>query len=321
MGNLRESFLKSTGLTFDPEKLLNNVSEEKKAELFNKISWQIGKGKVLDNPKSVKAQVYAETITNVATNLNLTDDLDGDGVISATEQKIINEIVKANEIKSSISIETDEPEIIVSLIDVLTNGGEYTLTEDYKVDKTLVPAADVVINLNGFKIYNDTDIWKGNDWSLFSVRSANTLTINGPGELITKENDCYCCDVKNENGKLVINGDVTCLGNITTVYAEYGKIEINGGHYDIQQKTDLKNVTPNNTLINCLDASYKAGTASIEVTGGEYVDFNPAMNKAEIASGTSFVKEGYKVQVNGEDNTDFYNESLGTNIIYKVVKK
>ena len=318
MGDLRESFLKSTGLTFDPEKLLNNVSDEKRAEIFKKISWQISKGKILDNPKSDKAKYYAETISELATQLNIVDDLDGDGIISKTEQSIINEINKANEIQSATSTEPDKN---LTIFEVFEQGGEFTLTEDIKIDSPLIPGGDVILNLNGFKIFNETDIWKDNDWSLFSVRSENTLTINGPGELITKKNDCYCCDVKNENGKLVINGDVTCLGNITTVYAKYGKIEINGGHYDIQQKTDLKNVTPNHTLINCLDASYKAGTASIEVTGGEFVDFNPAMNKAEIASGTSFVKEGYKVKVNDEDNTDFYNESLGTNIIYKVVEK
>lgn len=317
MGNLKENFYKSTGLTFDPEKLLNNVSDEKRAEVFKKISWQIGKGKILDNPKSDKAKYYAETISELATQLNIVNDLDGDGIISETEQSIINEINKANEIQSAISIESDSN---LTIFEVFERGGEFTLTENIKIDSTLVPCGDVILNLNGFKIYNDTDIWTDNDWSLLSVRSDNTLTINGPGELITKANDCHCCDVKNENGKLVINGDVTCLGNITTVYAKCGKIELNGGHHDIQQKCELKNVTPNHLLINCYDSSYKAGTASIEVTGGEYVDFNPAMNKAEIASGTSFVKEGYKVQVNGEDNTDFYNESLGTGIIYKVVK-
>lgn len=318
MGNLKENFYKSTGLTFDPEKLLNNVSDEKRAEIFKKISWQISKGKILDNPKSDKAKYYAETISELATQLNIVDDLDGDGIISKTEQSIINEINKANEIQSATSTEPDKN---LTIFEVFEQGGEFTLTEDIKIDSPLIPGGDVILNLNGFKIFNETDIWTNTDWSLLSVRSDNTLTINGPGELIAKENDCYCCDVKNETGKLVINGDVTCLGNITTVYAAYGKIELNGGHYDVQQKDPQKNTIPNHLLINCLDASYKAGKASIEVTGGEYVDFNPEMNKAEIASGTSFVKEGYKVQVNDEDNTDFYNEELGTGVIYKVVKK
>jgi hypothetical protein len=54
--------------------------------------------------------------------------------------------------------------------------------------------------------------------------------------------------------------------------------------------------------LNCVDANYKAGTAKINVTGGSFVNFNPAKNLAE-GENTNFVAEGYKAnptQANGK---------------------
>lgn len=67
------------------------------------------------------------------------------------------------------------------------------------------------------------------------------------------------------------------------IYASGGTITINSGNF--------VSGTPAWTL-NCNDTSYKNGTAKITVTGGTFVGFDPANNKAE-GEGTSFVAAGY----------------------------
>ena len=67
------------------------------------------------------------------------------------------------------------------------------------------------------------------------------------------------------------------------IYASGGTITINSGNF--------VSGTPAWTL-NCNDTSYKNGTAKIIVTGGTFVGFDPANNKAE-GEGTNFVAAGY----------------------------
>ncbi len=64
-----------------------------------------------------------------------------------------------------------------------------------------------------------------------------------------------------------------------------------GGTFDLV-KTDEYPDWGTNYLINCLDANYKNGTAKVIITGGTFVDFDPANNRAE-GVGTNFVAAGY----------------------------
>ncbi|MCQ5078277.1 hypothetical protein NE455_13355, partial [Alistipes putredinis] len=60
----------------------------------------------------------------------------------------------------------------------LANGGSGTLSDNMTVMEPLVVenGKTVEFDLNGHTITNDTDVWGGNDWWLFSVRGG-TLTI------------------------------------------------------------------------------------------------------------------------------------------------
>ncbi len=72
------------------------------------------------------------------------------------------------------------------------------------------------------------------------------------------------------------------------IYASGGTITINSGNF--------VSGTPAWTL-NCNDTSYKNGTAKIIVTGGTFVGFDPANNKAE-GENTNFVAAGYVSNMN-----------------------
>ena len=179
----------------------------------------------------------------------------------------------------------DYPELRAAL----ANGGSVTLSEDVTVEAPLVveTGKTVEIDLNGHTIMNETDVWAGNDWSLFSVRGGSLTVKNGTVK--GKDNDCYACDVQ-YGGTLIIE-DGIFVGNISAVYVHEGKAEIKGGTFSIVQTSDGGD--PYRFLLNCYDPNRQAGKASIVVTGGTFENFNPADNAAEGA-GTNFVDEGYK---------------------------
>lgn len=183
--------------------------------------------------------------------------------------------------------------------------GDVTLTEDVDPAKTIIAAdgSNVEINANGKTVANTADIWTDNDWSLVSAQGGSTVTISGNGTFHAKENDCYAADVCDGSTLVIENG--TFIGNVHAVYVFEGTAEIKGGFFDIQQLNTNGVQNGYGLLINCYDANHKNGTANIIVTGGTFVNFNPADCQAEGAH-TNFVKEGYKVLATKQMNGDVW---------------
>lgn len=176
-------------------------------------------------------------------------------------------------------------------------GGYLTIGENINLTEQIVVDKELTINLNGKTISNSTDIWNDADgvkaWSLISVQ-AGSLIVTGNGKLEAKANDCYALDVRNGAALTIENG--TYVGNISAVYVHTGALTVNGGTFSIQQKSEFNDCR---YLLNCLDAPYKNGTATITVTGGSFVDFNPADCAAEGVN-TNFVAAGYTItEING----------------------
>lgn len=92
-------------------------------------------------------------------------------------------------------------------------------------------------------------------------------------------------------------------GHIDLIYCSAGTIEINGGWFE-GANSDV-------WLLNCKDASYLNGTASIIVKGGTFVNFNPAEVYTEPTQPISYVAEGYQVVP----------EVVGEDTYYKVIKQ
>ncbi len=162
--------------------------------------------------------------------------------------------------------------------ELIARGGNFALEGDLDLTAPIVvpTGADVTLNLNGHKIYNTNDIWEnGVAYELISVEGGN-LTINGEGQVIAKENDCYCVDVW--AGSVVINGG-DYSGNVSAVYVYQGQAIINDGSFTIQQLSNGFN--DYRYELNLYDANGKNGTASITVYGGKYYQFDPANNLAE----------------------------------------
>ena len=184
--------------------------------------------------------------------------------------------------------------------------GKYNVTENLDPDASLIiKNAVVTLNATGKTIANTQDIYNEGtyDWSMISVRGwMGNLTITG-GTFAAKANDCYVMDVR-DGGYLTIE-DGKFIGNVDAIYVEKGTAVIEGGFFDIQQKSSSSTLKEQyKTLLNCQNANYNAGKAKIIVKGGTFVNFDPSNNPE--GEGTSFVANGYKVVSETQTNGDVW---------------
>lgn len=179
------------------------------------------------------------------------------------------------------------------------NSGTYQIVED------ITTGSSIAFGLFGsgqFKYYlNDHTMTIGNkNYSLF-MRGNPTIDIYGPGKFKNGA-DGYLVWVSGENAVLNIHGG-EYEGNTHTLYAENGTINVYDGVFKLTNADTADRDANGNLkfLLNCLDASYTAGTAKINVYGGKFYEFNPAVSYGEPNGPVSFVAEGYHVEESVED--------------------
>jgi hypothetical protein len=184
------------------------------------------------------------------------------------------------------------------------NSGTYQIVED------ITTGSSIAFGLFGsgqFKYYlNDHTMTIGNkNYALF-MRGNPTIDIYGPGK-IKNGADGYLVWVSGENAVLNIHGG-EYEGNTHTLYAENGTINVYDGVFKLTNADTADRDANGNLkfLLNCLDASYTAGTAKINVYGGKFYEFNPAVSYGEPNGPVSFVAEGYHVIESVEDGKKVY---------------
>ncbi len=202
-----------------------------------------------------------------------------------------------------------------SLKQEMKKGGNVELANDILVEDTIVAEKETKLDMKGKTIANTADLWNESTgaWSLVSARGADAkITVDGNGKFAAKENDCFAVDV--QDGATVTIKSGTFIGNVHAVYVYEGTAEIKGGFYSVQQKYNVAG-KENGFVLNCYDANRKAGIAEIIVTGGTFVNFNPADCWAEGAH-TNFVADGYSVISEEQANGDiWYTVVKGTGIV------
>lgn len=164
-----------------------------------------------------------------------------------------------------------------TLIDNAIENTVVKLTSDIVVAETTVVSKNITVDLNGYTVKNTEDIWNDDTktWSLISVRNGGILTLldssdAGTGTLCAKENDCFAVDVRNGGMLIIESGNY--IGNISSVYVHSGTAYINGGYYKVQQ---ISGINGYGETINCYDANFKNGTATVIISGGSFYNFNP----------------------------------------------
>ena len=192
----------------------------------------------------------------------------------------------------------------VAVAKMTGNSGSYTIVEDITTSSTISWG---IFGSGHYKYYlNGYTLNIGNkNYSMF-LRNAVTVDLYGEGKM-SNQADGYLIWVSGENCVLNIYGG-EYEGNTHTLYSEKGTINVYGGVFkltnaDTADRDDNGNLK---FLLNCLDANYTGGTAHINVYGGKFYEFNPAVTYGEPGGPVSFVAEGYKVVESIEDGLKVY---------------
>ena len=190
------------------------------------------------------------------------------------------------------------------------DGDTVKLIANFSTDATKTTATDrlivnksITLDLNGYTMTIPGELESSSNWAAFYI-NGGTLTVKdstkSTGAIIgadkTEENPKYRGGVylfHLTGGNLVIENGTFYAGG-TVVNVETGTATVNGGKFSVYPDVDTKD---SRYLLNCIDKNYGDGTAHITVTGGTFVGFDPANNKAE-GEGTSFVPAGYVSNMN-----------------------
>ena len=197
----------------------------------------------------------------------------------------------------------------LTLQSVFQQGGTYVLTHDEELAEALELSngKEVTIDLNGFDItaLNGVDAFYVTDGTL-TITNSNEKAV---GTVKTQDMTAgYAVFVDGENAKAIIEGGNFVIGvddlasnpenqaSNSAVYTKNGATaEIKGGTFSVETEQKIDVVNKTRFLINENDNN----RGTITITGGTYVDFDPADNLAE-GEGTNFLADGHKT-VSAED--------------------
>ncbi|MBQ7230946.1 MAG: hypothetical protein IJX04_08645 [Oscillospiraceae bacterium] len=224
---------------------------------------------------------------------------DGEEIIYYTVTDQIIRLERTGEIYCSIR----------EAMKVAEDGDTLTVLCSHRIDnESVILDKDVTIDLGGKTIYG----WGTID-PVFRVMA--DVTVTGEGKLDSRKfADAYGfilgASDGSVSGNLTIAGG-TYLSDVTVASVTKGSLNVTGGQFAVtawQQVvgTDEEgnDITEDNYnfLLNCIDANYKDGSATITVTGGTFYMFDPENNAAEGA-GTDFVPETH---YSNEDTENYW---------------
>lgn len=165
----------------------------------------------------------------------------------------------------------------------LTEGGLFKLQGDTTLDKSYTLSAATTIDLNGYTL-----TCAGSDDIMIRVADGGSLTFTGEGTVDAGNN--YVASA-NEGGVITVeSGNFTTTGT-TLFQANGGEVYITGGYFTVDNEE-----YGTTYMLNHIDSKKNDGL--IEVTGGQFVDYNPAASKSENPV-MSFVPDGYASSVTG----------------------
>ena len=255
---------------------------------LNGSNYEVVNATVSDNTLIIKKNVGHIGTLNVEK---------GNVIVEVARESLINEKIGEYKLPDGATIDFLHDEITSANIANLTKEGTHVLMEDIAKSGNfsvgLFSSDDIIWDLNGHTITCSNTRGFGN----FTLRGTAHLEINDSSESqaggVINASDEYGFWTSTEGAKVVINGGYF-EASTHVLYAEKGTIEVNGGTFKMTNwETADKDENGNlRFLLNCLDASYREGTAHMIVRGGKFYDFDPG-NCAAEGAGTSFLAEGF----------------------------
>lgn len=221
----------------------------------------------------------------------------GGGDISA----YVDELVIEDE--SALSYVTYE--ISNSSIAGLSKNGISELVEDVvstsRVGFGIFASGSYRYNMNGHSI----TLKGGTAAAMYFRGSSPTIDIVGPGKIIESSGTYGIWTGSETTTVNVYDCDVEAYTH--ALYSYTGVINIYGGSFKLlDAEPDLDVNGHHKFLLNCYDANYANGTAKINVYGGKFYNFNPAVSYSEPGGPVSFVAPGYHVVESEEDGVPVF---------------
>ena len=185
-------------------------------------------------------------------------------------------------------------------------GGEIEVDADitvYDTDTNMwrtVITKPTTLNLNKRILSPDNMGDNRNNFAALFVGADTTINAGANGGINTGVNGAYAINVI-DGATLTINGGYY-YGGGTAVQVQKGHVVINGGTFACEPYSGSNGY---NFLINCIDSAYADGSATVEIKGGTFINFNPAACLAE-GTGTNFVADGYSVMSETKENGDVW---------------
>ena len=163
---------------------------------------------------------------------------------------------------------------------VKANGTTVTVIKEHETTATAVVEKDMTIDFDGLAITGDVyPVVRIQNNANVTVKNGNIT--NGDYVFVLGSSD------KATAGNLTIeNGSYTGVVSVASVTK--GNLVIKDGEFKLQDVNQYGYTY----MINCIDANYNNGTATVAISGGTFYGFNPENNAAEGA-GKNFCAAGY----------------------------
>ncbi len=176
-------------------------------------------------------------------------------------------------------------ESLQAAIDAAQNNNTVTVIKSHELAETVIVNKNVNIDFatgvelttkvypTAFRITEGADV---------TVVNANIKTVEGG-----LYNFILGASDSSSEGNLTIKNG-TFVANTTVASVTKGNLVIEGGDFSLVEGT-----TDYRYLINCIDANYNNGTATVAISGGTFHNWNPQDNAAETGGHANFCAEGY----------------------------
>ena len=144
-----------------------------------------------------------------------------------------------------------------------------------ELTRTAVVTKDTILNKNVTVKAEFGDV---------AIRVQDGATVDFAGTSVESNDYCVILGSSDKATAGYVNISAgTFKGETTAVSVTKGNLNITGGEFQVEPYEGSYVYT-----INCYDASYKNGDATVAITGGKFYNFNPADNAAE-GEGTNFI--------------------------------
>ena len=175
-----------------------------------------------------------------------------------------------------------------TLLEVLMNGGKFTLTEDMTITEPTNLKGDAIIDLNGHTLNYVASKDDNKHAIMTRVENGSSLRFIGQGEV---KSTGYIASA-NEGGKIYITeGKFTTTG-CTLFQANGGEVYISGGEFKAAEYDGDYRFT-----LNHVDSMKNIGL--IEVSGGKFYMYDPSKSASENPA-MNFVKDGFASLKDGD---------------------